>query len=133
MSAPDAIEVDLLKLLFGQATTIFTSTPLGNVWLRLMSANGSDSANGTEISNADYGAIDIKSLMGTPASGQIANTSIIDFGTATVDWANIVGWETWTGETTGTRILRGALTTPKDPAIGDPISFPVGAFVVTLD
>lgn len=133
-SVTDAVEVDILCLITGQATTIFTSTPLAAVYCRLTSTVPTDSTAGTEISNVDYTGINTKSKWAAPVSGAgtVANSVAIDFtAAATVAWATIVGFELWTAVSGGTRLAWGTLTVNKTPQIGDPVSFPIGALVGT--
>lgn len=130
------MEVEVLKLVTGQATAIFTTTPLAAVWLRLTTTAPTDSAAGTEQTHADYDPVDTKGDWAAPVSGSpssVTNSVDISFGTATGTWTEIVGAEIWTATTGGTRLAHGTLTTPQTPAAGNPVLFPAGSLVLTLD
>src|SRR5512134_2899587 len=101
-SLTDAVEIDILKMLTGQATTIFTTTPLSAVWLRLTTTNPTASAAGTEQTHADYDPVDTAGDWGTPSAGSVSNSVDISYGTATGTWTQITGVELWTASTGGT-------------------------------
>lgn len=133
-SLADAAEVDILKLITAQTTTIFTSTALANVYCRLTTTTPTDSTAGTEVvGSVGYAPVDTKGKWGTPAAGSVANNAAISFGTATGTWGTVVGFELWTANVGGTRIGWGTLTTSKSPTNGDPVSFAIGDMTITLD
>lgn len=133
-SLTDGAEVDVLKMLTAQATTIFSTTVLTNLYARLTTTTPTDSAAGTEVTTGvGYAAVQTKTKWGTPAAGSVSNNAIIDYGTATGTWGTVIGVELWDAATAGNRIAWGTLTTSKAPTNGDPVSFAVGALVMTLD
>lgn len=133
-SLTDGAEVDVLKMLTAQATTIFTTTALANLYARLTTTTPTDSAAGTEVTTGvGYAPVDTKTKWGTPSAGSVSNSAIVDYGTATGTWGTVVGVELWTASSGGTRIAWGTLTTSKSPTNGDPVSFAVGTLVMTLD
>lgn len=125
---PDAIENALLNLLL-RGTALTVTTPMK---ARLMTANGSDSANGTELgTSGGYTALGATITFGSvAASGSISNT-------AAVTWTNmpattIVGLEIWDSTGTPVRIWWGALAASKTVASGDTFEFAIGAVVCTI-
>lgn len=125
---PDAIENALLNLLLrGTALTVVTP-----IKARLMTANGSDSANGTELgTSGGYTAGGATITFGSAASGgTISNT-------AAVTWTNmpattIVGLELWDSTGTPVRLWWGTLASSKTVASGDTFEFAIGAVTCTI-
>lgn len=132
-SVTDAVEVDLLKLLTAQATTVYTSTALSTLYVGLTTSTPTDSAGGTEVSGGSYARVDSKGKWGTPASGSVANNAAITFPTATADWGTVTHFELWTASTAGTRLAWGSLGTSKAVQTGDTPSFASGALTITCD
>lgn len=131
----NALQIDFLKMVTGQASTIITSTPLPEVWMRLSTTTVDETTTGTEPITTDYDPVDTKGDWGTPSGNpaKCSNTSAISFGTATETWEEIVGVELWTDDTGGTRLAWAMLTTPQTPQAGNPISFPIGAIDLEID
>jgi hypothetical protein len=125
---PDTVENALLDLLL--RGTAYTVTAPVNA--RLMTANGSDSAAGTELGTSQgYTALGQAITFGTPASGgAISNT-------AACTWTNmpastIVGLEIWSTDGTPKRLWWGALSSSKTVASGDTFEFAIGDVDCTL-
>jgi len=125
---PDAIENALLNLLL-RGTALTVTTPIK---ARLMTANGSDSANGTELgTSGGYTAGGATITFGSAASGgTISNT-------VAVTWTNmpattIVGLELWDSTGTPVRLWWGALASSKTVASGDTFEFAIGAVTCTI-
>ncbi len=103
--------------------------------LRLMTANGSQATNGTELGAAGgypAGGVGITfkaatAQTGTP-SGRAGNNAV---SITNMPAATIVGLEIWTTETTPVRRVWGALTANKAVAAGDTYSHPADS--ITLD
>lgn len=125
---PDAIENAVLNLLL-RGTALTITTPMK---ARLMTANGSDSANGTELgTSGGYTAGGATITFGSAASaGSISNT-------VAVTWTNmpattIVGLEIWDSTGSPVRIWWGALASSKTVASGDTFEFAISAVTCTL-
>lgn len=125
---PDTVENALLDLLL-RGTSYTVTAP---VRARLMTANGSDSSNGTELgTSGGYTALGQTITFGSAASGgSIANT-------AACTWTNmpattVVGLEIWSTDGTPKRLWWGALAASKVVASGDTFEFAIGAVVCTL-
>jgi hypothetical protein len=135
-SLTDICEVDLLKLLTSQATTIFTTTQLANVYVGLLTVAGSDSAGGTEVSGGSYARIDSNGLWAAPVSGSpssVANNATITFPTASGSWGTVVAFALYDAVSGGNRYAWGDLTVNKAVGSGDTASYASGALVLTLD
>lgn len=125
---PDAIENSVLNLLL-RGTSLTITTPMK---ARLMTANGTDSSNGTELgTSGGYTAGGATITFGSAASGgSISNT-------VAVTWTNmpattIVGLEIWDSTGTPVRIWWGALASSKTTASGDTFEFAISAVTCTL-
>lgn len=131
-SFTDAVEVDILKLVTGQTTSIYTTTPPTNVYVGLTTGSTpTDSTGGTEVATGSYARVQSVGKWGTPSAGAVANTTAVAFPTATADWGSITGFELWTASTSGTRVAWGLVT--KTIQNGDTASFAIGQLTITLD
>lgn len=99
---------------------------------RLMTANGSATANGTELaSSGGYtaGTGAPSSTWGAAASGSSAKAAL---SVTNMPATTINGIEEWDSAGTPKRQELGALTTPKTTAAGDTLSFANGAITSAL-
>lgn len=123
MSLTDTAETRALDWINSVGTPVRPTAPL---MCRLMTANGSDSAAGTEVAGDTYTPQNAN--IGAAASGAAANTAAITF--TSLDSATsrtIVGLELWDSEpTTPVRIWWGALAASKVVNAGDPFEIPIG-------
>jgi len=125
---PDAIENLVLTWLFTSSAATRPTTPLK---LRLMTANGSDSAAGTELgTSGGYTAGGATITFGSASSGQISNS-------ADVSWTNmpattIVGVEIWDTAGTPVRLAYGALSANKTTNAGDTFTITAGSLTMSL-
>lgn len=136
---PDAVEIDLLKLLTGQATAVFTTTPY-TPYVGLFTVTPTDSAAGTEATGGGYARINSAGLWDTPVAGSpssVSNDTPVELAefTGTVSaGAAFVAFGLFTAVTAGTLITYGLLTDQtKTGAAGDQIVFDVGDLTVTAD
>lgn len=136
-SKTDIWEVDVLKMVTGQATTLLTTTPLTNVYLALFTVAPTDAGGGTEVSGGSYARVDSKGKWAVPASGSVSTNAVVTFPTATADWAagatQIVAFAIMTAITAGNMLMYGTLTTAKNVLNGDTPSFASGALTLTED
>lgn len=121
---PDAIENILLDaLLRGGAITGLGTT--STIKSKLMTANGTDSSNGTELgASGGYATGGATATFGSAAaSGTISNTAAVTWTNMPV--ATIVAMELWS---TGTpaRLWYGTLAASKTTASGDTFEFAIG-------
>jgi len=111
---------NLLDASLGTASFTATTTPLK---CRLMTANGSASANGTEASGGSYAPITITFAS---ASGQSAASNVaLNF--TSMPAATIVGVELWDSAGTPIRKWWGALSASKTLNAGDTLSIASGS------
>lgn len=121
---PDTIENQLLDALVG--TTSYTvTTPIK---LALMTANGTDSAAGTEVTGGSYARQTI--AWSTAASGSINNSAIINF--TSMPAVTVVGIEVYDSAGTPKRLAYGALTANKTVASGDTVQFAASSITLSL-
>lgn len=125
---PDTVENAILDLLC-RGTAYTVTTPIK---ARLMTANGTDSSNGTELgTSGGYTALGQTITFGSAAaSGSISNT-------VACTWTNmpattIVGLELWSSDGTPKRLWYGALSSSKTVASGDTFEFAIGDVTCTL-
>jgi len=121
---PDTIENQLLDALVG--TAAYTMT--GPVMLRLMTANGSDSSNGTQVTGGSYAAQTI--TFGAASGGSITNDAVINFTLMPV--ATVVGIELWDSNGSPKRLAYGALSANKTTAAGDTLQFAASSISLSL-
>lgn len=132
-SITDTFEVDLLKLITGQATTVITTTAFATVYVGLATTAHSDSAAGTEVTGGSYARIDSKTKWAVPSAGSVATNAVITFPTASASWGTVVSFALFDAVTAGNRLAWADLTANKTVGSGDTASFASGALVITLD
>lgn len=120
----------LLDALHGVATLTATVTPLR---ARLMTANGSATANGTELATsggytAATGAPSF--TFGAASAGSSASSSAITV--TNMPATTVVGVEIWDSAGTPKRQEFGALTASKTTNAGDTFSIAIGAMTSAL-
>ncbi|MEU6990377.1 hypothetical protein ABZ953_06900 [Streptomyces sp. NPDC046465] len=113
-----------LDWLMGTSTT----APTLPLKVALVTANGSDSAAGTESTGGSYARKNL--AVGASSSGATSNSA--DIVWTGMPAGTIVGVEIWDSAGTPIRWWYGALTTPRTLASGDECRFPAGALAVSL-
>ena len=121
---PDTIENQLLDALVG--TTPYTvTTPIK---LALMTANGSDSAPGTEVTGGSYARQTI--AFDAAASGSISNNAAISF--TGMPACTVVGIEIWDNAGSPKRLAYGPLTASRTVSSGDTVQFASSSVTLSL-
>ncbi len=123
----DTAENRTLDWLTGNATT----APVLPLRLALLTANGSDTAAGTEVNGSAYTRKDV--TFGVAAGGTTSNTTAVTW--TSLDPANaftVVGVEVWDSAATPVRWWHGALGVTKTVAAGDSCEFAAGDLDLTL-
>lgn len=110
------------------AVASFTE-PTSPLKLRLMTANGSASTAGTEVTGGSYASQSI--TMGSSASGTAANTNAITF--SGMPACTVVGVEIWDSSGTPQRLWWGATTSSQPFNAGNTGTVAVGAITTTLN
>jgi hypothetical protein len=121
---PNTIENQLLDALVGTSAYTVT-TPIK---LALMTANGSDSAPGTEVTGGSYARQTI--AFDAAASGQIANNAVISF--TGMPSCTVVGIEIYDNAGTPKRLAYGALTNSRTVTSGDTVQFAISSVTLSL-
>ena len=121
---PDIIENQLLDALVG--TTAYTvTTPIK---LALVTANGSDSAAGTEVTGGSYARQTI--AFNAASSGSIANNAAISF--TGMPACTVVGIEIYDSAGSPKRLAYGPLTASRTVTAGDTVQFASSAITLSL-
>lgn len=150
MSASDAFESNLLKLIFnnttlanvGDATGLVGSTAAGSLYVGLHTADpgetGTQSTN--EATYSGYARVGIvRTTGGWTVSGtaptQAVNAATVTWPTCTAGSSTCTHWSVGTASSgTGSLLMSGALTSSVAVSTGNPVpSAAAGALVVTLD
>lgn len=131
MSWTDVAEVDVLKLATGQATSIYTTTPIAP-YAALYTAAPTDSAAGTEVTGSSYARVNSSGSWGTPAAGSVSNSAAITWAAATTTGYTVLAVALTSASTAGS-ITRYATVTSTAIAVGDQANMAIGAFVLTQD
>ena len=120
----NTIENELLDALVG-ASSFTVTTPIK---LALVTANGTDSSAGTEVTGGSYAR---QTIGFTAASGgSISNSAVINF--TGMPAATVVGIELYDSAGTPKRLAYGALTSSKTVDAGDTIQFAISAISLSL-
>jgi hypothetical protein len=110
--------------------TLGTKTITGPTHTRFMTANGSDTSAGTELSGGSYVAGGISTTYAAAASGSKAsNAAVTQTG---MPAATVVGVELWDTSATPQRLLWGALTSNVTTAAGDTLTIASGNLTAAL-
>lgn len=121
---PDTIENQLLDALVGTDTYSVT-TPIK---LALMTANGSDSAAGTEVTGGSYARQTI--AFDAASGGSIDNNAAISF--TGMPSCTVVGIEIYDSAGSAKRLAYGPLTASRTVTSGDTVQFASGAITLSL-
>lgn len=124
-----ALNVAASRELLDHINLVGSWTPTGPLMLRLMSANGSSGAAGTEVTGGSYAPQSI-AFGSADVNATAASTADIIF--TAMPAVNVVGVEIWDSSGSPLRLWWGALTTPKTVAAGGPINFLAGAITVAF-
>ena len=120
-----AFATNMLKSMLGLSGY---TAPTAPVQVALMTAQGSATANGTEVTGGSYARQNLGA--GTPATGSASNAATINFTNMPAVTVNAI--ELWDSAATKARLSQGALTTPRTTSSGDTISFNAAAIVQNL-
>jgi hypothetical protein len=121
---PNTIENQLLDALVGTSAYTVT-TPIK---LALMTANGSDSAPGTEVTGGSYARQTI--TFGAASSGSISNGSAVTF--TGMPACTVVGIEIYDSAGTPKRLAYGPLTNSRTVSAGDSVEFATSSVTLSL-
>lgn len=122
----DAAELLVLDWVNGVGTPTRPTAPLK---VRLMTANGSDSAAGTEVAGGSYTAQSV--TLGAASAGAATNTADVTF--TGMPAVTVVGLEVWDSAGSPVRLWYGPLTASKTTNAGDTFVVPAGSLTMSLD
>lgn len=123
----DTAEARVLNWLTGNATT----APVLPLMVRLMTANGSDAAAGTEVVNAGGSTYAPQSVAFPAASGTTQTATTADLVFNNMPAVTVNGVEIWDSAAVPVRWWWGPATVPKTTNLGDPLKILAGALVLT--
>ena len=124
----DAAEARVLNWLTGNSTV----APVGPLMARLMTANGSDSANGTEVTNGGGSSYSPQSVtFGAATAGNPASNSA-DVVFANMPACTVVGVEIWDSAGTPFRWWWGASTASVPVSLGTTLRIVAGQLTLTM-
>lgn len=133
MSKSDVYEVDVLKAVTGQTTTILTTTALTSVYVALFTAAPSDAGGGTEVTGGSYARVNSVGKWATPSSGSVSTNAAVTFPTATASWGTVTHFALFDASSGGNLLMWGALTASKVIGDGDTAEFASGDITLTED
>ncbi len=113
----------------GKATYTATTAPIMG---RLMTANGTATTNGTEVTNSGgstYASQDVGAAITSVAALPVTNSAAITW--TNLPTATVVGLELWDNAGTPKRKWFGSLAATKSVSLGDSLSIAAGALSVT--
>ena len=129
MGALDQAEASrLLRNSLGIAAGTSPTTPM---MLRLMSANGSASSNGTQVTGGSYAAQNLTAALGTESNGTVTTTSAVSF--TGMPATTTTGAEIWDSNGTPRRAWWAALAASKTTASGDTLTFASGQITAAIN
>lgn len=109
----------------GVGTPTRPTTPLK---VALVTANGSDSSAGTEVTGGSYARKNL--TVAAAVNGATSNSA--DLTWTGMPAATVVGVEVWDNAGAPVRLWYGALTTPRTVASGDELKIAAGALTLSL-
>ena len=116
----------LIDASLGTTALTATTTPLKT---RLMTANGTSSSNGTEVTGGSYASQ--TTTFGAASAGSAASSVAV---TVTgMPAVTVVGVELWDSNATPKRQWWGALSANKTTNAGDTFTIPSGSLTVTIN
>ncbi|WP_328344803.1 phage tail fiber protein [Micromonospora sp. NBC_00421] len=104
------------------------AAPTGPMKLALVTANGSASAAGTEVTGGSYARQTV--VFGAASGGSASNTALITF--AGMPATTVVGLEVFDSSGSPRRCWWGALSASKTVQAGDSVQFAIGSVIVAL-
>lgn len=124
----DLAEARALNWLTANSTT----APTAPLMVRLMTANGSDSAAGTEVVNAGGSTYAAQSVAFAAAVGSGSSVNSADVVFTNMPAATIVGIEIWDSAGSPFRWWWGAAVLPKSTNLGDTLRILAGQLTLTM-
>lgn len=122
----DTEENRLLDAVLGTASYTAPTSPLK---LRLMTAAGSDSVAGTEVSGGSYAGQTV--AFGAASAGAASNSGTVTF--TNMPTCTVVGIEIWDSAGSPRRLWYGPLSASRSFVLGDSFAVSAGQLTIGLD
>ncbi|MEU5259001.1 hypothetical protein [Amycolatopsis sp. NPDC021455] len=122
------VEAEANRLLDASLGTAPFTAPTAPVKLALVTANGSATSAGTEVTGGGYARQSV--TFSAASAGTASNTGLINF--TNMPAATVVGAEIYDSSGTPRRAWFGSLAASKTTGAGDTLSFAVSALTVGL-
>lgn len=134
MSFSDFLELELLDHVFGAA--IYTPPATLHIALFTTAPNTETGASGVEVSGGSYARAAVtNNATNWPAAsgGQKLNGTRVDFVSPTANWGTVVAFGIYDASSGGNLLASATLAVSKTLNTGDPVYFPIGSLVATLN
>jgi hypothetical protein len=131
--AANVVQVEANKLLDSSVAGVAYTTHTAPIKLRLMTANGSSTSAGTEVTNSGgstYAAVTTASSWAAASAGAVATNAALTF--TNMPAVTVTGIELWDSAGTPLRTWWGDLTVHKTTGLGDTLTFPSGSITASL-
>lgn len=115
----------LLDASFGTAAFVAPTTPMK---LALLTANGSATAAGTEVTGGGYARQNL--TMAAASSGQASNSGTVAF--TNMPAATVTGVDIYDSAGSPRRVWQGPLGTPRTTGAGDTLSFAPASITASI-
>lgn len=115
---------------------LFTTTSVTRptTWfVALYTVAPSEGGGGTEVSGGSYARQSVTFTVSGTAPTQAANSTAVEFPTATGSWGTVVAAAIFDASTSGNMLAYADLTTSKTIDSGDVLRFNASTLVITLD
>lgn len=115
---------------------LFTTTSVTRptTWfVALYTVAPNEGGGGTEVSGGSYARQSVTFTVSGTAPTQAANSTAVEFPTATGSWGTVVAAAIFDASTSGNMLAYADLTTSKTIDSGDVLRFNASTLVITLD
>jgi hypothetical protein len=129
MAFTNFLEDKVMDHVFGSGSY----TKPSNLYLGLFTAAPGEAGGGTEVSGGDYARQAIAFTISGDAPTQAANTSAVEFPTATASWGEVTHVAVFDAATSGNMLAYAELTASKTIGDGDVFRVPATNLVITLE
>lgn len=106
-------------------------SPPATVYAALFTVAPGEAGGGTEVSGGSYARTAI--TFGAPSSNTIANSSAVNFPTASGSWGTVTDMAVMDASTSGNMLAYGPLAASKTVGSGDSVSFAIGALTINFN
>ena len=129
MAFTNYLEDKVMDHVFGAGTFTKPAT----LYMGLFTAAPGEAGGGTEVSGGDYARQTVAFTISDDDPTQAANTSAVEFPTATASWGEVTHVGVFDALTTGNLLAYAELTSAKTIDDGDVFRVPSSNLVITLE